>query len=155
MEIIDRAVHELGEHRTPEPVEGSDLPQPQPSDMVEAVHHEDHAEPAPQPLHEARDPLDLDMTRPVPHHDATADEAVEIPAAAYAMPASDRMRLKLSRWQAFGAFLAVLGIVIGALGMAAYGFVAAHEWSCRTGLIQMHCPAPMDQQTPHRSDIPA
>jgi hypothetical protein len=65
------------------------------------------------------------------------------------------MRLKLSRWQAFGAFLAVFGIIVGALGMAAYGFVAAHQWGCRAGLIQSHCPAPQDMQTPRRPDIPA
>jgi hypothetical protein len=157
MEIIDRAVYELGEHRTPEPIEGAE---PQQAAEAPAIHHDDHGghdtQGAPQQsAHDTRDPLDLDMTRPVPHHDATTAEAVDPPAVAYAVPASSRMRLKLSRWQSLGAILAVLGIVIGALGMAAYGFVAAHEWSCRAGLIQSHCPAPPDAQTPHRSDIPA
>ena len=154
MEIIDRAVYELGDHRTPEAIEGAELPQ---STETGAVHHDDHG--ADQPhhshgSHNERDPLDLDMTRPVPHHDAPTAEMADTAAAAYPVHASERMRLTLSRWQAFGAFLAVMGIIIGALGMAAYGFVAAHEWSCRTGLIQSHC-SPADARPAQRSDIPA
>jgi hypothetical protein len=158
MEIIDRAVYELGEHRTPEAIEGAELEQVEQAAEAPAVHQDDYSERDAHSAHGTRDPLDLDMTRPVPHQDAPTAEVVNPPVAAYAVPASTPIPpapLKLSRWQSFGAILAVLGIVIGALGMAAYGLVTAHQWSCRTGLIQSYCPPPPDAQTPRRSDIPA
>ena len=69
--------------------------------------------------------------------------------------ALDVVRLKLSRWQSLGAVLLVLGVVIGAAGMAAYGFVSAHDWGCRTGMIQSYCPATPAARPASRSDIPA
>jgi len=173
MEIIDRAVHELAEHRTPEAIKEAEL-----SGEASAAIHDEHqagaaqiedpAETVASPPHEARDPLDLDMSRPAPHHVTPSEGRSNlVPSMTYAVPAAipttaipamavaEITRLRLSRWQAFGAIMAVLGILVGALGMAAYGFVAAHEWGCRTGLIKTHCPAPPDLPTSRRPDIPA
>jgi hypothetical protein len=68
----------------------------------------------------------------------------------------ERLRLTLTRWQALGAVIVVLGIVIGAIGVAAYGLVAAHDWACRIGAVSTHCPAPPapPPRVP-RVDIPA
>ncbi len=68
---------------------------------------------------------------------------------------ADRVQLSFSRWQSFGIVLAVLGLVIGASGVAAYGWTAAHEWGCRTGMVSKYCPlAPAAKPQPG-SDIPA
>ena len=50
-------------------------------------------------------------------------------------------RLTLSGWQTAGAVIAVVGIVVGAFGMATYGYVAARDWGCKTGAFQSGCPA--------------
>jgi hypothetical protein len=43
--------------------------------------------------------------------------------------------------------------MVGAAGMATYGYVAARDWGCKTGLFQKGCPAV--NATPQRADIPA
>jgi hypothetical protein len=68
----------------------------------------------------------------------------------------DHFRLSLTRWQSAGLALAIAALVVGALGMAASGWVAAYHWSCRTGLATTYCaplsaPAP---QAPMRPEIP-
>jgi hypothetical protein len=132
MDIIDRAVHDLGDHNTPEPIEGAELPR--------RIH---------SPLHRERGgAVDLDVDR----------HSVEVPSQyeAVAFPAgTDRVRVALSRWQSFGAFLVVVGIIVGAAGVAAYGWVAAHDWGCRIGAITSPCPAPVVAPRPPRTDIPA
>ncbi len=66
---------------------------------------------------------------------------------------AEPFRLKLTGLQSFALALAVIGIALGAFGMAASGLVAAHQWGCRTGMIRSACPVPPPQ--PQRPDIPA
>ena len=51
------------------------------------------------------------------------------------------------------AIIAMGVLVIGAAGMATYGYVAARDWGCKTGAFEKGCPAV--RATPQRSDIPA
>jgi hypothetical protein len=39
--------------------------------------------------------------------------------------------------------------------VAAFGFIAAHDWGCRAGLIQSHCVSVPGVRPAPRSDIPA
>jgi hypothetical protein len=131
MDIIDRAVHELGDHRKPSPIEGAEFPKPSSSEL-QAV--------------------DLDADR----QSADLAQLARLESAISPVRAPERLRLKLSRWQSFGAVIVVLGIIIGATGVAAYGLVAAHDWACRIGAVSTHCPAPPapPPRVP-RVDIPA
>jgi hypothetical protein len=101
---------------------------------------------------------DLDDVRVVPsraihRHGDTASEISDT----YVAPSvhiPDRIRVSMTRWQSLGVFLLVLCFLIGALGVAAFGFIAAHDWGCRSGLIQWHCSA-VPGARPPRPDIPA
>jgi hypothetical protein len=69
---------------------------------------------------------------------------------------SDKVRVSLSGWQSIGVFLLVIGLLLGASGLAAHGFVAAHAWGCRIGLVTQYCPPPPPAPVvPPRPDIPA
>jgi hypothetical protein len=130
MDIIDRAVHELGDHRKPAPIEGAELPKS--SNEQQAV--------------------DLDVAR----QSSDIVQLARLESAIIPVRSPERLRLTLSRWQTFGAVIVVLGIVIGATGMAAYGVVAAHDWACRIGVVTKHCPAaPAPAPRVPRVDIPA
>ncbi len=61
--------------------------------------------------------------------------------------------LKLSALQTVGALIILLSVIVGAIGMATYGYVAASEWGCKTGTFKNGCPLP--PPAPHRPDIPA
>ena len=61
-------------------------------------------------------------------------------------------RIALTGAQSIGVILLVASFAIAALGMAASGFVAVHDWGCKTGAIKNGCaPAPVP---PARPDIP-
>ena len=117
MDILDRAAHELSDHRMPAPIEGAALPRGPDA-------HRDHAA-------------------------ALADAL----AAPRVIRTTEQVRLTLTRGQSFAVTLALLGLVVGALGVAASGFVAAHGWGCRAGVVRSACPAPPPR--PQRVDIPA
>jgi hypothetical protein len=138
MDIIERATYELGEHKTPEPIEGAELPKPV-------------SVPAPRGEYRA---VDLDVTREAEERDAQPHGPK---VAVQPVIASDRLRLSLSRWQSLGAVIVVLCVVLGASGMAAYGWVIAHDWGCRVGVIKSYCPASSAKPGLQRSrpDIPA
>jgi hypothetical protein len=139
MDMIDRAVQDLGDQKHAEPIDGAELGHP-----VEApVHVHRDEEPA----------VDFDMVRPAPET-AVVQHTMGAPIATHVIHGNDVVRLKLSRWQSLGAILMVLGMLVGASGMAAYGFVSAHDWGCRTGLIQSYCSG-TPAARPSRSDIPA
>jgi hypothetical protein len=133
MEMLDRAAYELGDRKTPDPIEGAEIPRTSQvsRDQLQAV--------------------DLDMARQVEMERSSLSGA-----QAAALLRAGETRLALSRWQSIGAAILVIGIAIGATGLAAYGWVVAHEWGCRTGMITNHCPAnPMGPSVRPRSDIPA
>jgi hypothetical protein len=117
MDILDRAAHELSDHKMPAPIEGAALPRG-------ADGHRDHAA-------------------------ALADAL----AAPRMIRTTEQVRLTLTRGQSLAVTLALLGLVVGALGVAASGFVAAHGWGCRAGVVRSACPAPPPR--PQRVDIPA
>jgi hypothetical protein len=102
---------------------------------------------------------DLDDVRVVQHraihqHGDTASEISDTYVAP-SIQIPDRIRVKMTRWQSFGMLLVVLCFMVGTLGVAAFGFIAAHDWGCRAGLIQLHCSAVPSARPPSRSDIPA
>jgi hypothetical protein len=145
IEVFDRAADELRNGKTTAPTEGTigmadDVSaDAQPSQTGDLSGIDMHREVAPQVAADERsgDPL-----------------AVVAAAPAYQVP--ERVRVKLSAWQSLGALITVLGIAAGATGLAASGLVAAHDWGCRTKLVQSYCPAaPAARPTPTRPDIPA
>jgi hypothetical protein len=73
-------------------------------------------------------------------------------------PVEVRRRLMMSRGQAVGTSLIALFIVIGAIGAALQGSVAAHDWACRLGWTTTYCADPASAPAPtppKRTDIPA
>lgn len=75
-------------------------------------------------------------------------------APAYVRP--EKVRVSLSPMQSIGAILVILGFLVGVAGVAASGFVAAHEWGCKAGVVKSYCPAPPPApKPPARVDIPA
>ena len=91
--------------------------------------------------------------RAVHHHDMGAEVSETYVAPTIQMP--DRIRVSMTRWQALGAVIVVLCLMVGALGLAAFGFIAVHDWGCRANLIQSNCAAPPGGRPGMRSDIPA
>ncbi|CAN0273779.1 unnamed protein product, partial [Phaeothamnion confervicola] len=67
---------------------------------------------------------------------------------------ADRIRVSLSGWQSLGLIVVLLALLLGAAGIGALGWVAAHDWSCRTGLTTTSCPKP-PPAPPQRAEIPA
>jgi hypothetical protein len=67
---------------------------------------------------------------------------------------SDATRIVLTGAQSIGVILIVASFAIAALGMAASGFVAVHDWGCKSGAIKSGCPAaPVPPAPPPRPDI--
>jgi hypothetical protein len=133
MEMLDRAAYELGDRKTPDPIEGAEIPRTSQvsRDQLQAV--------------------DLDMARQVELERSSLSGAQTA-----ALLRAGETRLTLSRWQSIGAVILVIGIALGATGLAAYGWAVAHEWGCRSGMITNHCPtAPSGPSMRSRSDIPA
>ena len=140
MEILDRATYELHDQKQPEPIEGAELPRPIDTPARREEYREEYRT------------GDLDVVRPV----AEASPPVELSGASavHMVRASDRLRVRFSLWQSLGALIVVLGIAVGASGVAAFGLVAAHDWGCKIGLIQDYCPPP-PPPPPQRPEIPA
>jgi hypothetical protein len=59
----------------------------------------------------------------------------------------DQFRLALTGIQSLVLAIVTFAFVIGALGMAANGWVTTHDWSCRVGLLVKSCP-PIDIPKP-------
>jgi hypothetical protein len=101
---------------------------------------------------------DLDDVRAVQHHAVHHHDMTAEITDAYVAPSiqfPDRIRVSMTRWQSFGAIIVVLCLMIGTLGVAAFGFIAVHDWGCRAGLIQSHCAAAPGGRPAPRTDIPA
>ena len=67
---------------------------------------------------------------------------------------SQKVRVALSFWQSLGLLTVIFGVLLGTAGIAALGFVAASDWSCRVGLTTKYCPPPPPAPPP-RAEIPA
>jgi hypothetical protein len=125
------------DHKTPDPIEGADLDRPVDTQSQAIAHRDEH-------MHDLDD---VRATRTLHHSeisDVVATPIVNIP---------ERMKISMTRWQSFGAIVVVLCALLVSLGVAALGLATAHEWGCRTGVIQTHCPG-MPSGRP-RTDIPA
>ena len=120
-------------------------------DILDRAAHELGEHPVPAPI-EGGEPSPAGDYAVVGHdHAASLAEAL---AAQPSIRITEQARLTLTRWQSFALTLAIIGIAIGSFGVAASGFVAAHEWGCRTGMIRSACPPP-PSPPPRRPDIPA
>ena len=91
--------------------------------------------------------------RAVHHHDMGAEMSEAYVAPTIQIP--DRIRVSMTRWQALGAIIVVLCLMVGAMGLAVFSFIAVHDWGCRAGLIQSSCPASSGGRPSPRTDIPA
>jgi hypothetical protein len=68
----------------------------------------------------------------------------------------EKVGFRLSFWQSIGLVLVILVLLVGSIGIAVSGLVAAHEWGCRTGIVKQYCPPPPPApKPPVRTDIPA
>jgi hypothetical protein len=119
-------------------------------DILERAAHEFSERKVPVPIEGAQLPR---MAEAGSHRDHAAHLA-EALAAPHVIRTTEQVRLTLTGLQSFGLAFAILGIALGAFGVAASGLVAAHQWGCRTGMIQAACPAP-PPPAPQPPDIPA
>ncbi len=147
--LLDRAARELSGRPAPEPtiVEGNP-----PQASHEAVVEQPHPS---EPTVVALVPQ---VAAPETSHAVTASpSAAPTPFidTTYRMPV-ERVRVRMSFWQSLALVAVVIGLLIGAVGIAISGLVAAHEWGCRTNLLQQYCPPPPPApKPPVRFDIPA
>ena len=87
---------------------------------------------------------------------ANVPQIAPMPILDMARAAPEKVRLRMSFWQSAALFLAVVGLLIGAAGIAVSGLVAGLEWGCRTNLVKQYCPPPPPPpRAPARIDIPA
>jgi hypothetical protein len=129
IDLLDRTSYDLSGRKAPATIEGELAPAEAPGGAGSRA-------------------VDLDAVRA--EVAAALAEATPAPAVTTTI---EQKHLTLSRWQKFAAFIVVLGIVIGAAGIATYGYVAALDWGCKTGAFQKGCPA--TNAAPQRADIPA
>jgi hypothetical protein len=137
------SVYSNEDHKTPDPIEGADLDRPVEGQSQAIAHRDEH-------LHELDD---VRATRTL-HHSAMSGEFSDV-VAAPVVNIPDRMRISMTRWQSFGAIIVVLCALLVSLGVAALGLATAHEWGCRTGVIQIQCPTMPGGRPSPRTDIPA
>jgi hypothetical protein len=130
MDILDRASRDLGGRKSLTTTIEGQLAEP------------------PAPIHEPS-PFNLDVVRA----QGAAAVADALSLAPPPVRTSEQTRLTLSTAQAACAIIVVVAIVIGALGMATYGYVAVRDWGCKTSPSQSGCPVP--NAPPPRADIPA
>lgn len=78
----------------------------------------------------------------------------EVLAPAIGTPGTTR--ILLTGWQSIGLIVVLVSFLVAAAGLAASGFVTAHDWGCKTGAIKSSCPLPpAPPKAPPRPDIPA
>jgi hypothetical protein len=131
MAIMDRAAAELSGHKFEQQTDGTAL-----------AEHQHHVE---------------QTYTPVTVSSVTHAAPVAMPTFAPGYGRPEKVRLSLSPLQSIGAILVVLGFLVGVAGVAASGFVAAHEWGCKAGMVKSYCPPPppAPKEPPPRADIPA
>jgi hypothetical protein len=139
LSILDRAAAELSGHKAEQQQTGTDVAAP--------VEHQHHVE-------QTYQPVALSSVASVTELTHAAPVAMPTLTPAYVRP--DKVRITLSPLQSIGAILVVLGFLVGVAGVAASGFVAAHEWGCKAGMVKSYCPPPPPApKEPARNDIPA
>ena len=134
MAVLDQAAFELGARKPPATIEGEIA-------QLSATFGQ---------RHEVTPAIDLDLIR--------AEVAAALAQAGpveQVIRSPEETQLTLSRWQTIGAVIVLLGITIGAIGMATYGYVAAVEWGCKTSTDKSGCPVVPVVKPPERPDIPA
>lgn len=134
---------EHGEHA--EHTDTGDIERTDDAQIHPVAHRDDH-------FHDLDDVRAV-QHRAVQHHDIGAEITETYVAPSIQFP--DRIRVSMTRWQSLGALIVVLCLMIGTLGVAAFGFVAVHDWGCRAGLIQSYCTAAPGGRPAPRTDIPA
>lgn len=139
MEVLDQAAHDLADGRRP-----AESPR-----AVELARASDEITPV---TDETRS---VDQFTPVVPAAATElrPSAAMASIGTYPAPA-EKVRVKLTFWQSLALLLLLLSALLGAAGIAAQAFVAAHEWGCRTGWASQSCPKPPPAPpAPVRPDI--
>jgi hypothetical protein len=70
---------------------------------------------------------------------------------------AEKVRVSLSIWQSLAVLAIIVSVLVGAIGLAAQGWVAVNEWGCRIGTQTASCPPPPPPPPapPPRPDIPA
>jgi hypothetical protein len=104
---------------------------------------------------------DKPIAQPEPSTDAAPTteikptEQTRIMAPVIGASSDDEVRLMLSTSQSLALGVAILAVLLGAFGAAAYGWVTAHDWSCRAGLVTTYCPTPTSAlKISARPDLP-
>jgi hypothetical protein len=67
----------------------------------------------------------------------------------------DHFHLALTTVQSAALAVAIFAFVLAAFGMAARGWVVAHDWSCRVGMATNACPPPPPPKSLGRAEIPS
>ena len=67
----------------------------------------------------------------------------------------DHFHLALTTAQSVAAAIAIFAFVMAAFGMAARGWVVAHDWSCRVGMATNSCPPAPPPKSLGRAEIPS
>jgi hypothetical protein len=131
--LLDRAAIEVSDRKPSEPgAEGDQAQAAKASDEVKAVDQ---------------------FTPVVPAVDARSLTPMQ-PVAIPAHWPTEKVRVSLSIWQSLAVLLLIASVIVGAIGLAAQGWVAVNEWGCRVGTQTAHCPPPPPAPPP-RPDIPA
>ena len=67
----------------------------------------------------------------------------------------DHFHLALTTAQSAAVAIAIFAFVMAAFGMAARGWVVAHDWSCRVGMATNSCPPAPPPKSLGRAEIPS
>jgi hypothetical protein len=144
-----------------------------PLDLVEAFKWAEDAKPLDpsEPVAQLASAEPLDFAAPMPPTATiepalpeaappVAPRAQPKPAPAATVPAmrpmfDDHFRLSLTTVQSAALAVAIFAFVLAAFGMAARGYVSAHDWSCRVGMTTNSCPPAPPPKSLGLAEIPS
>jgi hypothetical protein len=161
MDLLDRTARELTDpnsvQTTTETADQVTVEQPaQP--VADPSVSEAQADPTTAPALAATPADQLAPVAPAPAI-ATTTPVVEMRRQEVMVPSARRSeptRIVLTGWQSLGLFIVIVGFLVCAAAITASGFVTAHDWGCKVGLVQSYCPPPPPApMAPPRPDIPA
>jgi hypothetical protein len=157
-ELMDRTALELSDR-------GGDTPPPPPQPAAPLVSVVETPRAAPEVRAVDLDAVPTAAVAPVTQVVASPASVVPAEHPSLAAPAvitsvvrepGEKLRVRLSFFQSIGALIAILCLLVATAGVAAHGFVTAHAWGCRIGLVKQYCPPPPPAPVvPPRPDIPA